>query len=233
VSSAPRHNGFTLIEVVIALAITAVIVTFSFQSFTTAERSAKASAQVMARINELDRTWQILGQDLRNVLSPVNAGADVNVPGGLRRPFRGNSIYDSTEAEQLVLQLTRNNWLNPMNRPRSDLQQVIYRIKDGTLWRDYRPDRNRVIEDWLFAQNMIAQKMLGGISALELKFLSGQRLQQQGDGVLQGEDYARDWAERWPTSGQRQLDTSTPLAVWVRIELDDGLVSERLYDMAH
>ncbi|BFM22387.1 type II secretion system minor pseudopilin GspJ [Gilvimarinus japonicus] len=228
-----RQTGFTLIEVVIALAITAVIMTFSFQAFTTAERSATASAEVMARVNELDRTWQILGQDLRNILSPVDAREDTTVPGGLRRPFRGASVYDNTSGEQLVLQFTRNNWLNPMNRPRSDLQQVIYRIKDGTLWRDYRPERNLVIEDWLFAEDMIQQQMLTDISEMELKFLSGQRLQQQGQGVLEGDDYARDWDESWPSSSQRQFDTSTPLAVLVSIELEDGLVSERLYDLAH
>ncbi|WP_041521852.1 type II secretion system minor pseudopilin GspJ [Gilvimarinus agarilyticus] len=232
-SSRQTQAGFTLIEVVIALAITAVIMTFSFQAFTTAERSATASAEVMARINELDRTWQILGQDLRNILSPVNASEDPNVPGGIRRPFRGASVYDNTSGEQLVLQFTRDNWLNPMNRPRSDLQQVVYRMKDGTLWRDYRPERNLVIEDWLFAEDMIQQQMLTGISEMELKFLSGQRAEREAQGVLEGDDYSRDWDESWPTNNQSQLDTSTPLAVLVRIELDDGLVSERLYDMAH
>lgn len=232
-NNGPAEKGFTLLEVVIALAITAVIMTFSLQSFTTAERSASASADVMARINELDRTWQTLGQDLRNMLNPVDASGDVNILGGLRRPVRGASVYDNTSGEQLVLQFTRGNWLNPMNRPRSDLQQVIYRIKDGTLWRDYRPERNLIIADWLFAEDMIEQQMLTGISAMELRFLSGQRTQQEGQSVLKGSDYARDWDENWPSSNQSQLDTSIPLAVLVKIELDDGLVGERLYDLAH
>ncbi|WP_049723153.1 type II secretion system minor pseudopilin GspJ [Gilvimarinus polysaccharolyticus] len=228
-----RQKGFTLVEVVVVVAITAVIMTFSFQSFSVASRSATASADVMARVNELDRTWQVLGQDLRNILNPVNASNDPNVAGGLLRPVRGASVYDNISAEQLVLQFTRANWLNPMNRPRSDLQQVIYRIKDGILWRDYRPERNLAIADWQFTEDMIQQKMLTGITKLELRFLSEQRAQQQDQGVLEGDDYARDWDESWPASGQSQLDTSTPLAVLITIELEDGLMSERLYDLAH
>ncbi|MDO3381486.1 type II secretion system minor pseudopilin GspJ [Gilvimarinus algae] len=227
-----RQGGFTLIEVVIALAITAVIMTFSYQSFSTASRSAEASAEVMARINDLDRTWQILNQDARHLLAPVNAGEDPNVPGGLRRPFRGASLYGDTSGDRLVLQFTRSGWLNPMNRPRSDLQQVIYRIEDGTLWRDYRPERNFIIEDWLFAEDLIQQPMLEGVSDIEVRFLSSQRAQQQGSGVLDGEDYARDWDQVWPATSSAGVDTSMPVAMLVRIELEDGLTSERLYDLA-
>lgn len=226
------QGGFTLIEVVIALAITAVIMTFSYLSFSTASRSTEASAEVMARVNQLDRTWQVLEQDLRHLLAPVNASADPSVPGGLRRPFRGSSLYEETGGDRLLLQLTRDGWLNPMNRPRSDMQQIIYRVSDGILWRDYRPERNFVIEDWLFAEDLIQQQMLTGIFDIELRFLSQERAQQQGTSVLNGDDYSRDWDQAWPASNAAGIDTSLPIALLIRIELDDGLVSERLYDLA-
>ncbi len=231
-SLARPQTGFTLIEVVIALAITAVIMTFSYQSFSTASRSAEASAQVLARINELDRTWQILGQDARHILTPVDASGDTSVIGGLRRPFRGASLYGDTSGDKLVLQFTRGGWLNPMNRPRSDMQQVIYRIEDGTLWRDFRPERNFVVEDWLYAEDLIRQPMLEQIADIDVRFLSPQMAQQQGTSVLSGEDYARDWVQNWPDSSGVGVDTSLPIAMLVRIELEDGLVSERLYDLA-
>ncbi|MDO3388726.1 type II secretion system minor pseudopilin GspJ [Gilvimarinus sp. SDUM040013] len=232
--SNPRsgYQGFTLIEVVIALAITAVIMTFSYQSFSTASRSAEATSEVMARVNQLDRTWQLLEKDLRHLLQPIDASGDPSVIGGVRRPFRGNSLYGEASGDKLLLQLTRNAWLNPMNRARSDMQQVIYRVSDGVLWRDYRPERNFVIEDWLFAEDLIQQQMLAGIADIELRFLSEQRISQEGASVLSGDDYTRDWEQLWPASNSAGIDTSLPVAVWIRIELTDGLISERLYDLS-
>lgn len=225
-------RGFTLLEVVIALAITAVIMTFSYQSFSTASRGAEATSEVMARVNELDRTWQLLEKDLRHLLQPIDASSDPSVIGGLRRPFRGNSLYGETSGDKLLLQLTRGAWLNPMNRPRSDLQQIIYRVSDGVLWRDYRPERNFIIDDWLFADDLIKQQMLAGVADIELRFLSAQRVQQEGSGILTGDDYSRDWSQVWPASNAAGVDTSLPVAVWIRIKLEDGLISERLYDLS-
>lgn len=228
-----RARGFTLIEVVIALAITAVIMTFSYQAFNIAANSATATAEVMEQINRLDRTWQILGKDLRHLLAPIDASDDATIVTGVRRPFLGASTHGDTAGDQLVLQLTRSGWLNPMNRPRSDIQQVIYRLTDGVLWRDYRPERNFVIEDWLFTEDLIRQEMLTGVSHIELRFLSATRAQQQGTGVLTGDDYSRDWDEVWPASSSAGVDTSLPIAVLVRIELENGLTGERLYDLSN
>ncbi|MBU2886244.1 type II secretion system minor pseudopilin GspJ [Gilvimarinus agarilyticus] len=228
----PRQRGFTLIEVIISLAITAVIMTFSYQAFSTASRSAEATKEVMTNINRLDRTWQILGKDLRHLLAPIDASDDPTITTGVRRPFRGASLYDDTSGDQLLLQMTRSGWLNPMNRARSDIQQIIYRVSDGVLWRDYRPERNFVIEDWLFAEDLIKQEMLTDIHSIELKFLSAARAGQQGTGVLDGDDFARDWDELWPATDSAGIDTSLPIAVLIRIELEDGLISERLYDLS-
>ena len=52
-----RHTaGFTLLEVLIALAIAAVIAAMSYQAIEGATGGAERTRDVMAEINQLDRT---------------------------------------------------------------------------------------------------------------------------------------------------------------------------------
>ncbi len=184
----------------------------------------------MERINVLDRTWQIIGQDLRHVLQPQEIS--VNEQKQIRQVFRGASLTGESSGKQLLLQMTRHGWLNPMNRLRSDLQQIVYRVEDGVLWRDYRPDRNLIQDDGLYAENLLHQKLIDGVVAVELLFLSATLAKAQGTAVLTGADYSRDWEEVWPPVNENDV-TTLPIAVLVRITLgENNEISERLYEIA-
>ena len=221
------HAGFTLIEVVIALAITAVIMTISYQSFDSASRGVESGREVLDDINQLDRAWQLIGQDLRHLLPPVTS-SNPDFPDTLRQIFRGESPGEDLAGEQLLLQLSRRDWLNPTGRPRSDLQQVIYRLDDNTLWRDYRPERNLEQQDWLYGEDLLHQQLLAGIESIELRFLSKELARRQGDGLLKGNDYLRDWDDIWPANNSGNALT-LPRAINIRIRLTSGLEGERLY----
>lgn len=229
------QRGFTLLEIVVAVAITAVVVTLSYQGFNTARRGVEGGRELLREVNALDRTWQVLGQDLRHLLPPAAANSPMS-PTGVRRAFRGETLYEDTRGESLVLQLTRGDWFNPTGRLRSDLQQVIYRVdEDARLWRDYRPDRNLPVEDWRYDEGFLHQPLLDNIHSIELRFLSASRAASQGDGLMRGEDYSRDWEERWPGStsfsngDEGGASLALPSALWIRIELNSGTSSERLY----
>lgn len=225
-----KEQGFTLIEVVIALALSVVIAGFTYTSLSTATNSVETGEALVKRINTLDRTWQILGQDLRHVLPPE----EQNIDGisDVRQAFRGASLNgNDAEGRQMLLQLSRHGWLNPMNRLRSDLQQVIYRVEDGVLWRDYRPDRNVLTDDGIYSEDLLHQKLLTGVRTIELRFLSTGLAANQGNGVLIGDDYSRDWEEIWPPLNSNN-QTLLPVAMTVRLELIEGEVSERLYEIA-
>lgn len=226
-----KAQGFTLIEVVIALALSVVIAGFAYESLATASKSVEAGEAVIKRINALDRTWQILAQDLRHVLPPE----EVNVNGirEIRQVFRGASLNgDTAEGKQMLLQLSRHGWLNPMQRLRSDLQQVMYRVEDGVLWRDYRPDRNlHDNDDGIYSEDLLHQELIAGVRSIELLFLSARLASTQGEGVLNGEDYSRNWDELWPPVIDDN-QTTLPIAMLIRMELEEGIVSERLYEIA-
>ena len=129
------EQGFTLLEVLIALVISALIAVMAFESLNAADNGATRTNEVLAEINRLDRAWQLIAADLRHVIPP--AAADRNTV------FQAESLRSSGEdADQLVLLFKRRGWVNFSNLPRSDLQMVGYRVVDGQLWRDFAPERN-------------------------------------------------------------------------------------------
>ena len=225
---AARQKGFTLLEMMVALAIAGAIAAMAYQGLIAASNGAERSREIMTRINEMDRAWQIIAADMRHLLPPEQLAN-----GQPRFVFLAEEA-ERGDPQQQLLRFTRRNWLNPLERERSDLQRVVYRLEEGTLWRDFRPMRNRPFEEFEFEQEALRQALLQSVESVELRFLSSQRLERSGPGALDGDNYTRDWANAWPEPG-RQLSgpiTGLPLAVLIRIETEGLGVSERLFNIA-
>jgi len=223
-----RQRGFTLLEMMVALAIAAAIAAMAYQGLIAASNGAERSRGIMAQINEMDRAWQIIAADLRHLLPPER------LPRGQPRFVFLAKESEPGDPEQQLLRFTRRNWLNPLERQRSDLQQVVYRLEDGTLWRDFQPMRNRPFEEFEFEQEALRQPLLQSVESVELRFLSSQQLERSGQSALEGDDYTRDWVSAWPEPGQQTAGpvTGLPLAVLIRIETEGLGVSERLFNIA-
>lgn len=237
-----RQRGFTLLEMMVALAIAGAIAAMAYQALVAASNGAERSREIMTRINELDRAWQIIASDFRHILEPEQApqgqGQGQNQGQGMGQGLRFRFVADpiaTVDEEQRLLLFTRGGWFNPLERLRSDLQEVSYRLDDGTLWRDYRPVRNRPFDEYDFEEQALNQKLLEGVEDIELRFLSKQLVDRSGQSALDGDDYSRDWAAGWPDpdqmGGGNQM--TLPLAVLVRIEVEGVGVSERLFEITH
>lgn len=220
------QRGFTLVEVMLALAITAIIAVISYQALSSAAEGAQKTREVMAEINQLDRTWQIIAADMRQVLPP-SVGAQA-----IRFEFLGSSLRAKGEnAEQVILFFSRGGWVNPMERLRSDMQRVAYRVSAGQLWRDYLPERNRALDDIDFEFEAVHQLLIEGVEDVQVRFLSSEMLQNRGRGALDGYRYSDDWAAEWPPAGQ--TSPSLPLAVEVTIDIQGIGSSVRLFELSH
>lgn len=233
-----RQRGFTLLEMMVALAIAGAIAAMAYQALVAASNGAERSREIMTRINELDRAWQIIASDFRHILEPEPApqGQGQSQGQGMGQGLRFRFVADpiaTPDEEQRLLLFTREGWFNPLERLRSDLQEVSYRLDEGTLWRDYRPVRNRPFDEYDFEEQALNQRLLEGVKDIELRFLSKQLIDRSGQSALDGDDYSRDWAAGWPDPDQMGTgnQVTLPLAVLVRIEVEGVGVSERLFEI--
>lgn len=117
-----RVSGFTLIELVVATAVFAVIsvaaVTTVISTIETRDRVREQSTRLQA----LERTFLIMRQDFTQA-----SARTIRDRFGDRRP--------AMLLEVETLELTRSGYVNPLNRPRSTLQRVAYFTEENVLIR--------------------------------------------------------------------------------------------------
>ncbi|HSC67291.1 MAG TPA: type II secretion system minor pseudopilin GspJ [Cellvibrio sp.] len=220
-----RQQGFTLLEVMIALVISALIAVMAFESLNAADAGATKTNEVLAEINKLDRAWQIIGADLRHVIPP--SAADKNTV------FEAESLKSSGEdADQMLMLFKRRGWVNFSNLPRSDLQLVSYRVEEGKLWRDFLPEHNLELADIDIEDDAFHQLLLEDVEDVQLRFLYQGAITSKGKSVLEDREFSEDWLQKWPENTQQGASAQDlPLAVEITIELKGVGTSVRLFAM--
>ncbi len=201
--------GFTLIEVLIAMAITAMVATMSFASLSATLSSVETLRERGERISELNRAWTLFSRDINQfVARPI------------RNEFgaRESSLFGGAAVDQ-SLSFTRIGWHNTNRQTRSHMQRVRYLVEDDTLWREsyYVLDRTSETEPQRVA-------LIEGVLDFQVAFL--------GEGIeLRGEEIdTDDWADNWGISGSSGF-VPPPQALELRLELEDWGELRWLYDL--
>lgn len=207
-------GGFTLVEVLIALAITAFVSTIAYTSLSTVIDGVERSRTTAQRTYDINRAWMLISRDLRQVVArPVRDEFGELEPAMMGGP-----------AARFLLSFTRTGWHNTVGLPRSHLQRVNYRIEDDALWRDSYPVLDRAGDT-----EPQTARLLDGVIDLELGFLGNvARAGAAGNGL---ELDTRDWAENWigDNSGTPGAELPLPAAVELRLQLEDWGEMRRLY----
>ena len=126
-----RHQGFTLLEVLIAIAIFSLISLSSFTIFDSVLQGDATAKKSSERQNELQRAFLIIERDITQI-----ARRSVRLEG--EAPFTKliQSSDDNFASEEQAIAFVRHGWTNPgLLLPRSDMQPVAYRVVEETLQR--------------------------------------------------------------------------------------------------
>jgi general secretion pathway protein J len=213
--SRQTSTGFTLIEVLIALAITAFVATIAYASLSTVMTGVEATRATTDRTYEINRAWMIISRDLRQFIArPIR-----DEFGELEPALQGGN------AARFPLSFTRSGWHNPNNRLRSNLQRVNYRLEDDELWRDSYSVLDRAGDT-----EPQSVKLLDDVELLELTFLATLGAATSvGEGVTLD---TRDWAENWVVdTSSPGAELAPPVALELRLTLADWGEMRRLYEL--
>ena len=176
-SNCNSSRGFTLIEVLIALAITAAVATLAFSSLSAVLGSVESLRREGGRIAEVNRAWTVLTRDINQL-----------VPRPVRNEFGAvEPAMASFDATGPGLNLTRAGWHNPNRQVRSTLQRVRYQLEDDILWRESYAALDRTE-----ASEPQRARLLEAVESFELAFLSRSTPLPQGDLNTGG------WLRAWP-----------------------------------
>ena len=189
-----RHwqSGFTLIEVLVAMAIFAVLSALAYMTLGQTLSNSEMLTERMDRLQAVQRTMSLLSTELLQA-APRSIRGDL----GDTQP-----ALISNFGAAFALQLTHNGWPNSAGVPRSTQQRTAYRIEDDELVRYHWNVLDRT------ANNIaVATVLLDNIESLTFRFL-----QQNGE-------WTEQWP---PTSGQPSSDTNLlPRAVTIVLVLPD------------
>lgn len=145
-----RNKGFTLVEVLVAVVVMALIGLASAAVINTMMRSSEQSEEALAELERLQFAMISIEQDLRQLVK------------------RDNVTRSYLFIDENRLGLVRTGWLNPQGLfPRSELQPVVYVIRDDVLVREhfYYVDVSESSEP-------ISRELLTGVTAFQVTPLS-------------------------------------------------------------
>lgn len=198
-----RSRGFTLIEVLVSLAIFGFLSALAYATLGQTLSNSDMLNERMDRLQSIQRTMTYLSTELLQA-APRPVRADL----GQYEP-----ALQSNFASDFALQLTHSGWPNSAGVPRSTQQRTAYRIEDQELVRYHWNVLDRTVNNL-----PVATVMLEEIESLTFRFL-----QHNGE-------WSDQWP---PISVQLATNTNNlPRAVAITLMLPDEGELTRIVEVA-
>ncbi len=154
-----KNQGFTLIEVLMALAVFAAFSMSAYVLFHGVLINKESTERRTTRFTELIRAMEQLNSDLTQAVKRSSRTSSDD-----HRFFQAGTAQWQSEDASLVF--VRSGWLNPAARlRRSELQRVGYRLYQGRLER-----LSWIYPDMSEDSQPTTAVLLDGVSAFKLRF---------------------------------------------------------------
>jgi general secretion pathway protein J len=187
----PHMRGFTLLELLVAMFIAAIIFAMGYGAINQGVKNRVELQEQQGKLLELQTAIRMIEQDFVQL-----------APRPIRQPV-GNDYYAtllSSTTTQPFVQLTRAGWTNPSGVQRPALQRVAYTFENNTLRRDYW-----TVLDATQSSKPVRRELLTHVKAVAVRFYS------QG----------QNWGTQWPLSQRPDDYESRPVAVEITLDTEN------------
>lgn len=198
-----KQSGFTLLELLIASIIFAIMALMAYGGLDNVIENSKSSQQAMKRLQQIQQCIAVLDRDFSQIL-----------PRPIRDEYGNKQPYlRASETNDHLLEFTRGGRVNPANLLRSSMLRVAYRFDDKTLVRIQWPQLDR-------AQGAKPREtnIIDGLDEINFRFLG------------KSGEWNDQWPPlNASTTDLQQPDVNRPVAMEVLMNLDDWGEIRRLY----
>jgi general secretion pathway protein J len=164
-----RQQGFTLLEVLVAIAVFAMLSLSAYQVMSGVQTSDQQSREHNARLQEIQRAMVMMDNDFRQVVARKTRNQGEKASDKLL--LTGEYLLDSSSHG---IMFTRTGWQNPQQMfPRGENVRVGYRIIEDTLervWFRY--------PDTVVGSEPLTRQVLAGVTKLSFRFFSNKKWQE-------------------------------------------------------
>jgi general secretion pathway protein J len=197
--STRRPRGFTLLELLVAMFIAAMMFAIGYGAINQASKNRDALKEQQDRMSEMLTAMRVLEQDLvqlepRPVRQPLGDG------------WLPALLGQSDPTSQPTLQLSHGGWNNPQGLQRPGLQRVAYFFEKGTLRREYW-----TVMDATLQNTTIKRDLLTKLKSVTFRYM----------------DVNHNWQTQWPppavagAMGQESALRMRPIAVEITLDTED------------
>jgi general secretion pathway protein J len=206
-----RARGFTLIEVVIAMFVAAIMFAIGYGAINQALIDRDALNLSQARVTEIQRGMRVVAQDFAQMAA--RAARDTSGNGELVEAVLAEGRND------IIVTFSRNGWSNPAGVSRPAEQRVRYRFIDESLVREHWESLDPAL-----ATEPRQRVLLTKVKSIEIRFL---------------DPASRQWSKEWPPGGHSSSTTPAtvdlllvrPLAIEFTVLFEDWGRVERLFEI--
>ena len=242
-----RSGGFTLLELLVAMFIAAIIFAMGYGTINQAVKNRAGLQEQQKKLLDLQTTVRTMEQDFvqlvqRPIRDPVggtyqpclvgnatsSTGSRSSLGGG-SSSLGGSSSSLSSNGVQPIVALTRGGWTNPTGLQRTALQRVAYYFQDGTLRREYW-----TVLDPTQTSTPVRRDMMTHLKSVSLRYLDVQAGQVQVQGQAQNLSQNGNWSPIWPPLNNAGQDNRRyrPIAVEITLETEDWGKVVRIVEIA-